>query len=317
MSRKNGLRGIVVLGLASLASATCYADDKKDVLPGPIDSISDLQDSAKMVFKLADTNNDGQISQKEATDAGNLLVGGFFFRADTNGDGVLTEQEAQQARESLFAQQPLLKFVLQRAKPANTQQGNPESVQPVASGGTNDPANVAHSLAANPLRTLNNLLDTNHDQKIEAMELRQAVQTGVTTLFLVADTNQDGQLTPYEMNAAVGEVAKSAVQTAFQIADSDRNSMLSMDEYDKALTEPAHAVFRVLDANADNQLSLAELQRAQQIIADQIMRLQVPEPANSLSRQVRSAQRPNYSGQTANQAVPAVAPAPAPEAAPR
>ena len=43
-----------------------------------------------MLFKLADTNNDGQISQKEATDAGNLLVGGFFFRADANGDGTLT-----------------------------------------------------------------------------------------------------------------------------------------------------------------------------------------------------------------------------------
>ncbi len=92
----------VVLGLATLASAAVYADDKNEKkldLPGPIDSLSDLRDTASLVFKLADTNNDNQISRKEATDAGNLLVGGFFFRADTNGDGVLTEQEAQQARE--------------------------------------------------------------------------------------------------------------------------------------------------------------------------------------------------------------------------
>ena len=312
MRRITGIRGIVASGLATLASGACYADDKKDVVPGPIDSISDLQDTAKMVFKLADTNNDGQISQKEAVDAGNLLVGGFFFRADTNGDGVLTEQEAQQARESLFAQQPLLKFVMERAKPTNLPQGNQaQNVQPIAAGTANDPARVAQSLAADPMKTISNLLDTNRDQKIEATELRQAVQTGVSTLFLVADTNQDGQLSPYEMNAAVGEVAKSAVQSVFQAADGDRNNMLSMDEYDKALVEPAHAVFRVLDANADQQLTLEELQRAGQIIADQIERLRIPDPSNSISNQVRAGRRGYRSGQTAGQPVQA-APTPPP-----
>jgi Ca2+-binding EF-hand superfamily protein len=313
--RKNiGLRGTVAFGLVALASAVCYGDDKKDnALPGPIDSISDLQDTAKLVFKLADTNNDDQISQKEAIDAGNLIVGGFFFRADTNGDGVLTEQEAQQARESLFSQQPLLRFVMQRAKPTNLPQGNQaQNIQPLASGTVNDPARVAQSLATDPMKTIENLLDTNHDQKIEATELRQAVQTGVSTLFLVADTNQDGQLSPYELNAAVGEVAKSAVQSVFQAADGDRNNLLSMDEYDKALTEPAHAVFRVLDANGDNQLSLDELQRAEQIIADQIARLRVPEASNSLSNQMKAGPR-GYRPAPSNQPVqgtPASASAP-------
>ena len=74
--------------------------------------------------------------------------------------------------------------------------------------------------------TIENLLDTNRDQKIEASELRQAVQTEVSTLFLMADTNQDGQLSPYELNAAVGEIAKSAMQSGFQAADRDRNNML-------------------------------------------------------------------------------------------
>src|SRR5580704_5661020 len=137
---RNGIRigGTVALGLFTLASATGYADDKKEVLPGPINSLSDLQDTAKLVFKLADTNNDDQISQKEAVDAGNLLVGGFFFRADTNGDGVLTEQEAKQARESLFAQQPLLRFVMERGRPTNQPQGNQaQSVQPIAAGTSN------------------------------------------------------------------------------------------------------------------------------------------------------------------------------------
>ena len=168
-------------------------DDKKTVGIGPVQSIQDLQDSAKMLFKLADTNNDGQISQKEATDAGNLLVGGFFFRADANGDGTLTPEEAKQARDTLFAQQPLLKLVLRkgqanrhRSRTTRRRRGQP----------SNDPATTAKQLAANPEQTIGNLLDTNHDQKIQATEVRQAVQSGVQALFSIADTNQDGQLSP-------------------------------------------------------------------------------------------------------------------------
>ena len=79
--------------MMALGTAVSAGDDEKKVGIGPIRSIQDLQDTAKMVFKLADTNNDGQISQKEATDVGDLLVGGFFFRADANGDGTLTPDE--------------------------------------------------------------------------------------------------------------------------------------------------------------------------------------------------------------------------------
>jgi Ca2+-binding EF-hand superfamily protein len=252
-------------------------------LPGPIDNIRDLQDTAKMLFKMADTNNDGQISQKEAVDVGNLLVGGFFFRADQNGDGVLEPQEARAAREELFRQQPLLRWIIEKGK--SPQAGAAATPAPA----TNQPGQVAQHIAtaANPAQAIGNLLDTNHDRKIEAFELRQAVQQGVQTLFQVADTNQDGQLSPAELNQAVGEAARTAVQIAFQTADTDRNGALSMEEFDKALTGPAHAAFRVLDANNDNQLSLDELQRAQQVIADQIRRLQVPEPANSPLRRLQ------------------------------
>ena len=37
------------------------------VVPGPIDSLQDLESTGRMLFKLADTNNDNFISQKEAT----------------------------------------------------------------------------------------------------------------------------------------------------------------------------------------------------------------------------------------------------------
>lgn len=164
MRRRYGMIGAMAMGMTTLASATSFADDKPNVGIGPIQSVRDLQDTAKMLFKLVDTNNDGQLSQKEVGDAGNLVVGGFFFRADANGDGILTPDEAKQARETLFAQQPLLKFVLERAKPTDAQRAN----QPQATTATNDPATTVKQLAANPGQTIGNLLDSNHDQKIEA-----------------------------------------------------------------------------------------------------------------------------------------------------
>jgi Ca2+-binding EF-hand superfamily protein len=287
MLRKIGRNGAVVLGLAAFAPGASYGDDQHKVLPGPIDSLSDVQDTAKMLFKLADTNNDNLVSQKEAIDAGDLLVGGFFFRADANGDGVLTPDEARQARDNLFAQQPLLKFVLERAKPQNAQQ-NSNSAQGTPAG--SDRSQTVRNLAADPMKTLGDLLDTNHDQKLQAAEVRQAVQSGVQTLFLVADTNQDNQLSPYELNAAVGTIAKSLVQNVFQTADADRNGQLSMDEYDKALAEPAHSLFRVIDANGDNQLSLEEVEKAEKILAEQLKRLRVPEPSNSISNGIQQGQ---------------------------
>ena len=69
-----------------------------------------------MLFKLADTNNDGQISQKEAIDAGNLMVGGFFFRADQNGDGVLSRTRRSRPARRCFAQQPLLRYVVEQGQ---------------------------------------------------------------------------------------------------------------------------------------------------------------------------------------------------------
>jgi Ca2+-binding EF-hand superfamily protein len=268
--------GVLILGIAALVPGRAMAQQRPaGDIPGPIDNIRDLQDTAKMLFKMADTNNDGQISQKEAIDVGNLLVGGFFFRADANGDGVLEPEEARAAREQLFRQQPLLRYIVMKAQPQ--QAGNAAPVD----ARTQPPGQAAQTIAANPGQAIGMMLDTNHDRKIEASEVRQAVQQGVQTLFQVADVNQDGQLSPAELNRAAAEAARTATQVAFQTADTDRNGAISMEEFDKALTGPAHAAFRVLDANNDGQLSLEELQRAQQVIADQIRRLQMPDAPNS------------------------------------
>ena len=250
-------------------------------LPGPIDSIQDLEDTGKMLFKLADTNNDGQISQKEATDAGDLLVGGFFFRADANGDGTLSREEAQSAREQLLRQKPMLRFVLQRGSRA---------VQ--AEAGNNPNARNA----ANPAASIGSLLDTNGDKKLEATELRQAVQSTVQGMFAAADTNRDGQMSPAEINAGILGAARTGVRAAFQAADADNNGQVSQPEFDKAIVEPGHVVFAVIDLNGDGQLSPQELDSVARFIASQMRGLQVPEAPNSPGNMIRTGGRAATSG---------------------
>jgi len=261
--------------IAPMIAATCLtaarADDKNNKdLPGPIDNLSDLQDTAKMAFKLADSNNDGQISQKEAVDAGNLIVGGFFFRADANGDGKVTKEEGDQARENLLNQRPLLRFIFQRAEQETATQGQQANVNQAK-------------------QNVMNTLDANRDGSLDATELRQAVQTGVQSLFLTADRNGDGQLNPAELNGATVEVGRAGLQAAFQTADADKNGAVSREEFDKAIVAPANVVFRVIDANNDGQITDEELRSGVQILARELKSLKVPEPANSIPNQIQSA----------------------------
>jgi len=257
-------------------------------MPGPIDNLRDAQETGRMVFGMADVNNDGQISQKEAIDAANLLVGGFFFRADQNGDGTLSQDEARQARESLYAQQPVLRYVVEKAR-----------FQAKQGGGNNNAA------ATNPASALGSLLDANNDKQLQASELRQAVQTGVQGAFAVIDTNRDGQLSPTEINAAIIGAARTAAQAGFQQADNDRNGQLSKEEYRQAITEPADMVFAILDGNNDGQISQQEAEGALRIISSQLRGLMVPEPANSARNLLRSGTSPDQAAPIPNIPTPA------------
>jgi Ca2+-binding EF-hand superfamily protein len=283
-------------GLLSMALACGARAGDKDS-PGPIHSIEDLQDVGKLLFKLADTNNDNLISQKEAVDAGNLLAGGFFFRADANGDGVVSRDEARSAREALFNQKPLLRFVFQRGESAIKEEGG--------------------DYAANQRNTkLLDVLDTNHDGNFSASELRQAVQTSVQTLFLTADRNGDGQLDPAEVNQAVIELGRTAVQTAFNAADTDKNGAVSEAEFDKAIVNPAHVMFKIFDANNDGQISADEMRSGMQILVRELRSMRIPEQPNSLSHQIQNLNNAQSTGDprviaprpTAVQIVPGVAP---------
>jgi Ca2+-binding EF-hand superfamily protein len=291
---------VVAAGLLGmLLTCGARADDRKD-LPGPIDSLGDLQDTGKMLFKLADTNNDNRISQKEAVDAGNLLAGGFFFRADANGDGTVTADEARAAREALYNQKPLLRFVFQRTQQETQRQGN-------------------QAQAAQAKQTVMTLLDPNHDGNISGPELRQAVQTSVQSVFLMADKNGDGQIDPNEVNAAMVDAGRAAVQTAFNAADTDRNGAISQAEFDRAIINPARVVFRIFDANNDNQISADEMRSGMQILGRELQAMKVPEPANPLRNQFRqqtASPVPVPASGTTVVPVQPVTPAPAPAVPP-
>jgi len=274
-------------------------------LPGPIDSLQDIQDTGKMLFKMADTNNDGQISQKEAIDLGNLMVGGFFFRADANGDGTVSQDEARQARDALLAQKPLLRYLLQKGQQGRT------------ATGANANANGNANAAANPLQGALTILDTNNDKQIQATELRQAVQTAVQGVFASADTNRDGQLSPAELNASVAGAIRTASQGAFQAADADRNGQLSREEFDRAIIEPANAVFMMLDVNNDGQLSQDEMRSARRFLVSQLRMFQVPEASNSPRNMIRTGRGVPAEGAPATTLPPGQpAPGAAPGAAP-
>jgi Ca2+-binding EF-hand superfamily protein len=276
----NGLRA---LGFGLLALAGTASAQTKD-LPGPIDSLDDLQDTGRMIFKIVDENNDGQISQKEAVDAGNLAVGGLFFRADTNGDGVVTQDEAKAARDTFLAQKPMIRFLIGRA----------QSVKQPTTGGTPNPAAVFMGL-----------VDANNDKQLQASEVRQAIQTAVQGLFAAADTNRDGLMSPTEVNAAIVGGVKAMEQASFQAADLNHDGQISKEEFNKALTDPANAAFAVLDANNDGQLSQQEMVSAGRIIEQQIRRTALPEAPNSLKNLINSGRKPEEVAPVPNIAIPA------------
>ena len=260
--------------------------------------IGNLQDVGKFLFKLADTNNDNHVSQAEAVDAGNLIAGAFFFRADTNGDGVVTPDESNAAREALFNQKPLLRFIFQRGQEAVNEPGNNDAIKQSKTD-------------------LMNVLDANHDNNVSAMELRQAIQTAVQSLFLTADHDGDGQLDPTEANEAVADISRTVVQAAFNATDLDKNGAVSQAEFDKAIVTPGHTIFKIFDANNDGQISSDEMRSGLQILGRELHKTQVPEAPNSLrNRAKQPAQAPAQEPVQAPVQAPAQEPVQAPAQAP-
>jgi Ca2+-binding EF-hand superfamily protein len=241
-----------------------------------MEALRDVQNTGRLIFVLTDTNHDGLVSQQEAIDTNDLLVGGFFFRADADGNGVVSEAEAKAVIDKYLDQNPWLRYAVQslqaqaQEKPNSGQQGTPPS----------------------PLQGFMALADTNNDKQLQATELRQVVQSLTQSYFAAADTNRDGKMSPSEVNAAVAGIAKSIAQQTFQQADTDHNGQLSRAEYDKAVVEPANLVFQIIDLNHDGQLSQQEADQVGRVLVQQVRMMQLPEPANSPTNLIESGKLP-------------------------
>jgi Ca2+-binding EF-hand superfamily protein len=291
--KTNGIFGIGVMTLALMAAVPGVgrAQDNRDLdlasIPSPMQALRNLQNTGRILFVMADVNHDGQLSLKEATDANNLLVGGFFFEADLDGNGVVSQEEARSVRDSYLNQNPWAKYVVESLDAQAKQQKNQNSNQ------------------VNPLLSLNALLDSNGDKQIQAKELRQLVATVTQSVFASADTNRDGQMSPSEVNAAVAGAFRTMGQFAFQQADTDGNGSLSRAEYDKAIVEPANVVFQILDLNHDGQISMQESQQTERALISQFRMLQLPEPANSPTNLIKTGKLPSEASQVPTFATPA------------
>jgi Ca2+-binding EF-hand superfamily protein len=252
----------------------------------PLEALRNVQNTGRMIFVMADVNHDGQVSQQEATDAGNLLVGGFFFEADADGNGIVTREESKRISDRYLSQNPWMRYVVDslraQAKQKNAQNSNP-----------------------NPFLSLTAVLDTNNDRQVQASELRQLVQTVTQSFFAAADTNRDGQMSPSEVNAAVAGGVRAMGQLAFQQADTDNNGQLSREEYDKAIVEPANIIFQIVDLNHDGQISQQEAQTIERAAISQIKMVQLPEPANSPTNLIESGKLPREAAPIPNFTTPA------------
>jgi hypothetical protein len=228
-------------------------------LPGPIDHMGDLVDTGKLLFRFLDSSRDLLISKREAIDAGNLIVGGFFFRADTNGDGMLSPEEARQARKAFLDQQPLLRAILQAARPGKPQTGTASS-------------------EGSPAMSLGWLLDEDSDRQLQAKEVRAVVVAVVECFYDTADTNHDGQLSPAEADRAMVAMGRGMLKNMFLASDTDQNGSLSLAELDHAIKEPIHVLFRTMDTDHDGQITPQEAQRTSQALSGYFHHLRLIEP---------------------------------------
>jgi len=271
---------VTVLALAGIALpvvglAQEHRAEDLNSLPSPMDALRQVQNTGRMIFMMSDANHDGQVSQKEAIDVNNLLIGGFFFAADADGNGAVSQEEMRKIRDTYLNQNPWMRYIVESLE---AQQKNNKDR-------TNSNQN-------NPILSFATLLDANSDKQIQAQEVRQLVQTITQSVFAAADTNRDGQMSPSEVNAAVAGGVRAIAQASFQQADADNNNQLSRAEYDKAIVEPANVVFQVLDLNHDGQLSQQEIQQLERTVVSQVRMLHIPEPANSPTNLIESGKLP-------------------------
>jgi Ca2+-binding EF-hand superfamily protein len=259
-------------------------DNPLEDLPNPMQAVRLAQNALRTMFLAADMNHDGLLSQKEAVDANNLMIGGFFFQADKDGNGVVTREEAREIQDSYLNQNPWVKYAV-------------ETIQA-------QQKNVKDSSAIDPIQGFTALLDANNDKQIQASEVRDLVQSTVQGVFASGDTNRDGKMSETEIYAAMAGAARAWSQFAFQQADTDNSGSLSREEFDKSIVEPANLAFQILDLDHNGQITQQESQQTERTIISQLRMLRLPEPPNSPVKLIESGKTPEEAAAVPTLATP-------------
>jgi len=270
--------------MIAMPGAARADDNPLEDLPNPMQAVRLAQNALRTMFLAADMNHDGLLSQKEAVDANNLMVGGFFFQADKDGNGVVTQEEAREVQDSYLNQNPWAKYVVETIK---AQQKNVKDSSPI-----------------DPIQGFAALLDSNNDKQIQASEVRDLVQTSVQSIFASGDTNRDGKMSETEIYAAMAGAARAWSQFAFQQADTDNSGSLSRDEFDKSIVEPANLAFQMLDLDHNGQITQQESQQTERTIISQLRMLRLPEPPNSPMKLIESGKLPEEAAPVPTLATP-------------
>jgi len=275
---------VLSLGMIAMPGGARADDNPLQDLPNPMQAVRLVQNVGRTMFLAADVNHDGLLSQKEAVDANNLLVGGFFFQADKDGNGVVTQEEAKEVQDSYLSQNPWAQYIVDTIKAQQT--------------------NSKDSSQIDPIQAFAALLDSNNDKQIQASEVRDLVQTTTQTIFASGDTNRDGKMSESEIYAAMAGAARAWSQFAFQQADTDNSGSLSREEFDKSIVEPANLAFQILDLDHNGQITQQEAQQTERTIIAQVRMLRLPEPANSPVKLIESGKLPEEAASVPTLATP-------------
>jgi hypothetical protein len=199
---------------------------------------SEVEQAVMQFIAMADSDRDGALSDLEANELAGSLVGAMLLKADGNHDGTISPEEGDAVRREILTAQPALASLLAAVQDTTGESPFKRAAQlfELDKGKSVTFADVK-GVAADAVRDLFALVDTDKDHRITGNEARDAAMRGAVALghgaFQSADQNGDAKLTVEEFQAAL----KTPMEIAFKAADADKNGELTEDEASKALAQ--------------------------------------------------------------------------------
>jgi hypothetical protein len=197
---------------------------------------------------LADADGNRQISRQEGQSFTNFVIGGFFFRADADGNGVVSPVEGRAARTEFLSQYPSLAALLNQARSMT---------------------------GASPFKAVADMVDVEYGKPLSADDARLAARGALDDLFRVADSNEDGTITPAEARAASWEGARTLGAHMFRSADQNGDGRLDLAEFQRAVDDTTKVAFEAGDLNDNGTLTQQEAATA---LSGVVRRLGIPAP---------------------------------------